>query len=64
LFAVNLRNEEARATFHLDGRFGAGAGATEVEVIGEDRKIAVREGSFGDAFGAYAVHLSRVGKGR
>lgn len=53
LFAVNLGNQEARATFES----GAWPGPNPVEVIDESRSIAPKGGRFEDAFGPYAVHL-------
>jgi hypothetical protein len=53
-FAVGMRNAPTEATFALP----KGARGT-VEVIGEDRKIQIRQGQFTDAFTPYAVHLYR-----
>ncbi len=58
--AVNLGNEPARGTFTLhDLQPGS-----EAEVLGESRRIPVRDGSFKDEFAPYAVHLYRCSPGR
>ena len=56
IFAVAMRGEAATATFtvrHAEG------GKT-VEVIGENRTIACRDGTFTDSFGPWDVHLYRI----
>jgi hypothetical protein len=56
VFAAGTRGKGTAATFTLPGvRDG------KVEVIGEGRSIPVADGKFGDQFGAYGVHLYRVG---
>jgi len=56
LFAVGMRDGVTTATFTLgeikEERF--------VEVLGEDRKIAARNGSFSDRFAPWDVHLYRL----
>jgi hypothetical protein len=56
LFAVAMRNEETSATFKLTGVLGEKA----VEVIGENRTLLAKDGSFSDHFAAWDVHLYRV----
>jgi hypothetical protein len=56
IFAVRMEDAPARATFQLRDKLEG-----EVEVIGEDRKLAVRAGEFADDFAGYAVHLYRIG---
>ncbi len=59
LFAVNLRNDDTRATFQSPAWTKSG----RAEVLGESRSIdPLEEGRFEDAFGPYAVHLYRWGK--
>ncbi|HQK95499.1 MAG TPA: hypothetical protein PLD23_18525 [Armatimonadota bacterium] len=60
VFAVEMQEEAAKATFAVAGLTG---GAT-AEVIGEDRTIPVTDGAFADDFGPHAVHLYRIGGGR
>ncbi len=55
-FAVGMRNAPARGDFTIAG---VPASAT-VEVIGEDRTIAARDGRFTDDFAPYDVHLYRI----
>jgi hypothetical protein len=56
VFAVGMANGATTATFTLSG-----VDATvDVEVIGENRSIVASEGTFEDAFEAYAVHLYRI----
>ena len=56
LFAVGMRDGKAEATFTLGGLNGASA----VEVLGEDRTIAAKNGSFSDRFAPWDVHLYRM----
>jgi hypothetical protein len=56
LFAVNTRGRGAVTAFTLQG-LPAKASA---EVIGEDRRLDVRDGGFEDSFKPYAVHLYRI----
>ncbi|MFB3893892.1 MAG: hypothetical protein ACE15C_17925 [Phycisphaerae bacterium] len=55
LFAVAMRDRKTSAAFTLKERQGAAA-----EVIGEDRKIDLKDGKFSDDFAPYAVHLYRI----
>lgn len=56
VFAVGMRNAPAKGTFEVRG---LPATAT-AEVIGENRRIAVKGGKFEDEFRAYDVHLYRI----
>jgi hypothetical protein len=56
LFASAMREGTTRASFSV---IGASGGAT-VEVIGENRTIAVAGGTFEDDFDSYGVHLYRI----
>jgi hypothetical protein len=56
LFAVAMRNGKTSATFNLPG---LKAGQT-VEVLGEQRTVSAKNGSFTDSFGPWDVHLYRV----
>ncbi|MBK8979300.1 MAG: hypothetical protein IPM29_25665 [Planctomycetes bacterium] len=56
LIAANLRNCETRAHLALDGT----RGARSVEVVDEDRRIAVEDDGFDDAFGPFATHVYRI----
>jgi hypothetical protein len=56
VFAAGTRGKGTAATFALPGLKEG-----KVEVIGEGRSIPVADGKFGDQFGAYGVHLYRVG---
>lgn len=56
LFAVAMRKEATRGTFVVAG-LPAKAAAT---VLGEDREIAVVNGTFADDFQPYGVHLYRI----
>jgi len=58
VFAVAMRSGRTAASFTVKGFRGAAA----AEVLGENRKLAVRDGRFTDDFGPYAVHLYRVAK--
>jgi hypothetical protein len=56
VFAVAMRDAATDARFTL----ASGSGAAQVEVLGEDRVIALVDGSFRDTFAGYDVHLYRV----
>ena len=56
VFAVGMRNAPTRGRFQVKG---VGEEAT-AEVLGESRKLTVREGRFEDEFGPYDVHLYRI----
>jgi hypothetical protein len=56
VFAVGMRNSAAHATFTVHG---LKTGAT-IEVIGEDRRISSRDGTFEDDFAPYDVRLYRI----
>ena len=55
LFAVGMRNAAAKGTFAVHGLKNATA-----EILGEGRKIPVRDGKFTDDFQAYDAHLYRI----
>ena len=56
LFAVGMRDGATTGTFKLGGVVGE----RTIEVIGENRKIAVAGGSFTDRFDPWDVHLYRL----
>ena len=56
VFAVNLRNARAEATFRLR----KGSETAETEVIGEKRTVPIRNHTFSDSFAPYEVHLYRM----
>ncbi len=56
IFAVAMYEEETAATFQVSGL----AGAKTVEVLDEDRTIAITDGKFNDNFKGNAVHLYKV----
>jgi hypothetical protein len=55
VFAVRMDPSPAKAAFQLRGA----AGKAKAEVLGEDRRIAIKDGQFSDEFAPYAVHLYR-----
>ena len=56
LFAVGMRDGATEATFTLAGM----KGGNTLEVLGENRTIAVTNGSFSDHFEPWAVHLYKL----
>ena len=56
IFAVGMRNAEARAKFAIKGL----SGDRKVEVLGEERKIVCRDGVFEDQFKAWDVHIYKI----
>lgn len=56
LFAVGMRNKATRGTFHLQDV----PAQAKVEVIDENRVLAMQDGAFSDDFSPYAVHLYRI----
>jgi hypothetical protein len=56
LFAVGMRNGPARGTFTVRGM----RGEASAEVIGEGRRVSLRDGRFEDDFKPYDVHLYRI----
>ena len=56
VFAVGMQNAEATGKFRVRG---VPAGA-RVEVLGENRSLPLRLGTFEDRFTPYAVHLYRI----
>jgi hypothetical protein len=59
LFAVGMRNRPARGAFTVRG---LPAEAT-AHLLGEDRRLAVKDGQFADDFPAYGVRLYRITPG-
>jgi len=59
LFAVAMRNGETTASFKLKGI----AGSPTAEVLGEQRTVVTKTGSFTDHFAPWEVHLYRVRQG-
>ena len=55
LFAVDMRNLPAQATFKISGLNGGAA-----EVLGENRSVTASAGKFSDSFKPYEVHLYRI----
>jgi len=58
VFAAAMRKGSTRAAFEVRG---APAGAS-VEVIGERRRLSLRDGKFTDAFRDWDVHLYRIAR--
>ena len=56
LFAAGMRNDKTTATFTLKNA----QGVKNVEVIGENRTIAINDGVFKDDFKAWDVHLYKT----
>ncbi|MSR82246.1 MAG: hypothetical protein EXS58_04895 [Candidatus Latescibacteria bacterium] len=56
VFAAAMHPGSTAGTFQLSGV----KGRKSVEVLGEDRHLEVKDGSFADEFGEYAVHLYRI----
>jgi hypothetical protein len=56
VFAVRMDPGPAKAAFQVRGVTGKG----DVEVLGENRRIAAENGRFVDDFGPYEVHLYKV----
>lgn len=56
LFAASSTSKPTTAVFHL----ARAAPGRSVEVLGEDRSIALEGGTFSDAFEAYGVHLYKL----
>ncbi len=59
VFAVSMREGATTGRFSLKGA----EGGKEVEVLGENRTVALENGSWTDAFEGYQVHLYRVRAG-
>ena len=54
VFAVGMRDGATRATIRVQGAKGP------VEVLGEDRRIEIKDGAFEDEFRPWDVHLYRL----
>jgi len=57
VFAVGMTEETRTVKFALPGVKAAGA-----EAIGEDRKVAVKDGGWSEEFKGYEVHLYKIAK--
>jgi hypothetical protein len=55
IFAVAMNNFASKPKFSIQG-----LGASKAIVIGEDRDVAVTNGTFEDAFEGYGVHLYKI----
>jgi hypothetical protein len=66
VFAAGMREGRTTATFTLDGAGGDGKTEAEgeVEVLGENRRLAVHKGVFSDSFDPWDVHLYRLASPR
>jgi hypothetical protein len=58
VFAVNMRDQPARGSFALS----ALKEDHQAEVLGEERRLTVRDGVFTDEFKPYDVHLYQIAK--
>jgi hypothetical protein len=56
LFAVGMRNRPARGSFVLSGL----PAEAMAQVLGEDRRLTIRDGQFADDFAAYGVHIYKI----
>jgi hypothetical protein len=56
LLTVGMRNGPTTGRFDLKGV----PDGAEIEVLGEGRRLQIRDGRFSDAFAAYDVHLYRI----
>jgi hypothetical protein len=56
VFTVAMRNSSARGAFEIKGL----APQAMAEVLGEQRRITIKEGRFEDDFGPYDVHLYTI----
>jgi hypothetical protein len=56
VFAVGMRNAAARGTFTVRGL----PASAQADVLGEARRLSVKEGRFDDEFAPYAVHLYKI----
>jgi hypothetical protein len=56
IFAVNMRGEDATATFKLAGL----TGNAPARVLGEDRTVELAAGAFRDSFAPWGVHLYQL----
>jgi hypothetical protein len=57
VFAVAMRDAPTRADFVLSGPAATGS---QVEVVDEDRTVALSDGRFSDEFAAYDVHIYKI----
>jgi hypothetical protein len=56
VFAVGMRNRSGRGSFVLHGL----PGETTAQVLGEDRRLATKDGHFADDVAAYGVHIYEI----
>jgi hypothetical protein len=56
VFAVGMRDGSTQATFHVAEL----QGDAQVEVLGEARRVEVKDGTFRDEFRPWDVHLYRI----
>ena len=56
LFAVGMRDGQTKAAFTLEGV----TGDKSVEVLGENRRLDSKNGSFSDSFAPWEVHLYQI----
>jgi len=56
VFAVGMRNRPARGSFVLQNL----RGEATAHLLGEDRRLTIRDGRFADDFPAYGVHVYRI----
>lgn len=61
VLAAGMRDANVTATFRIDS--GYIADGAPVTVLGENRTVASRNGSFSDDFGPYDIHLYKVSRG-
>lgn len=59
VFAVGMRNAPTEATFRWRGSAQA-ASAAAVEVLGEERRLPLADGSWRDRFAPWAVHVYKL----
>jgi hypothetical protein len=59
LFAVGMRNAPTRGTFTVRGL----PARAEAEMLGEGRRLSLKEGRFEDEFRPYDVHLYKIRQG-
>jgi hypothetical protein len=58
VFAVGMRDGRTKAGFKI----ADATGTKEIEVLGENRKLILRNGIFEDDFAAWDVHLYKIGE--
>lgn len=53
LFAVGMRNQSTRGSFKISA-------GNQVEVVGENRKLEIKDGRFEDHFNGFEVHIYKI----